>query len=421
MKTTPVDPQRQMLIGATLGCLCLTAVLGTAHAASLTLSWQDNSTDESGFAVERSSDNVTYAQIATTAAGVTTYTDADLPDQTTYHYRVRAFRDSDFSLYSNTAEGLTPDIQPPTVASATAFGSPSRVLVSFDEALDGVSASVSGNYALSGGITVTSATLDGNTVTLAVTPVMTVGTYTLTVNGVADLSGNAIAPNTTQAIAYSTTDPTLICWYPFDSLATDASGNGNVGIISGATLTADGKLGPAYVFASAGDYIQMPLAGLSPGSGTFTAWVKPAAFSAGAHSILGHSSSTTAWADRLQLYTDDIGGNLDLGMGDNHSAHVDIVALVVQQWVHVALTWDGTTYRVYIDGTELATGPYSSLTQLGSFADVGNSGSAASRASGFNGVIDEVRLYSRALDASEIVAMISLPRPKAPTDLRVVK
>jgi hypothetical protein len=421
MKTTPAAPQRQMLIAATLGCLCLTALLGTAHAASLTLSWQDNSTDESGFAVERSSDNVTYAQIATTAAGVTSYTDADLPGQTTYHYRVRAFRDSEFSLYSNTAEGLTPDTQPPTVASATAFGSPSLVIVSFNEALDSASASASGNYALSGGITVTSATLDGDTVTLAVTPVMTVGNYTLTVNGVADLSGNAIAPNTTEALAYSTTDPTLICWYPFDILATDASGNGNTGIISGATLTADGKLGPAYVFASVGDYIQMPLAGLSPGSGTFAAWVKPAAFSTGAHSILGHSSSATAWADRLQLYIDDSGGNLDLGMGDNHSVHVDIVPLVVQQWVHVALTWDGTTYRVYIDGTELATGPYSGLAQLGSFVDVGNSGSAASRNSGFNGVIDEVRLYSRPLAASEIVAMISLPRPKAPTDLHVVE
>lgn len=421
MKKTPAAPLRHTLLGATLACLCLTALLGTAHAASLTLSWQDNSTDESGFTVERSSDDRTYVQLAITAAGATTYTDADLPDQTAYYYRVRAVRGDEFSLYSNTAEGLTPDTRPPRVASATAFGSPSRVVISFDEPLNSATAIDTGNYALSGGISVSSATLAGNTVTLAVTPVMTAGNYTLTVNGVADLSGNAIAPDSTQALAYSTTDPTLICWYPFDILATDASGNGNDGIISGATLTAEGKLGQAYIFATASDYIQMPLAGLSPGAGTFTVWVKPSGFTTASHSILGHTSSATAWANRLQLYIDDIGGNLDLGMGDNHAVQTGIVPLVVQQWAHIALTWDGTTYRVYINGVELANGVYSGLAQLASFADVGNSGSQGARTTGFNGVIDEVRLYSRPLDASEIVAMITLPRPKAPTDLRIVE
>jgi hypothetical protein len=420
MKTPAADPQRQMLIGATLACLTLTAMLGAAHAASLTLSWQDNSTDESGFTVERSSDAITYVQVGTTAAGATTYTDADLPEVTTYYYRVRAVRGAEFSLYSNTAQGLTPDTQPPRVESATAFGSPSRVIISFDEPLDSATASDTANYALSGGLSVTAATLIGNTVTLDVTPVMTAGSYTLTVNGVADLSGNAIATDTTQALAYSTTDPTLMCWYPFDILATDASGNGNDGIISGPTLTADGKLGQAYVFAAASDYIQMPLVGLSPGAGTFAAWVKPSAFTAGDHFILGHTSAT-AWADRLQLYINDIGGTLDLGIGDNHSVHTGIAPLVLQQWAHVALTWDGITYRVYINGVELANGVYSGLAQLASFADVGNSGSAGARTTAFNGVIDDVRLYSRPLDATEIVAMITLPRPKAPTDLRLVE
>ena len=187
------------------------------------------------------------------------------------------------------------------------------------------------------------------------------------------------------------------------------------------SITADGKLGQGYLFAAGGDHIQMPLGKMSPAAGTFTAWIKPMAFSAGAHSILGHSSSTTAWNDRLQIYTDDIDGNLDLGMGDNHAVQTGIVPLVAQQWVHLALTWDGTIYRLYVNGTEMATGPYSGLTQLGSFADVGNSGMAGARTTNFNGVIDEVRVYTRPLDPAEVAAMSTLPRPKAPTDLRIVE
>jgi hypothetical protein len=73
----------------------------TGAASSLGLSWSDNSTNETGFAIERKTGTGTYSQVRTSAAGATSYTDTGLPAGTTYTYRVRAFNDVGNSLYSN--------------------------------------------------------------------------------------------------------------------------------------------------------------------------------------------------------------------------------------------------------------------------------------------------------------------------------
>jgi hypothetical protein len=75
-----------------------------AAAGQLSLTWIDNSSDEAGFSVERSTGaSGTFAQIVTTGPGVTAYTDSGLADATTYCYRVRAFNNAGYSGYGNTA------------------------------------------------------------------------------------------------------------------------------------------------------------------------------------------------------------------------------------------------------------------------------------------------------------------------------
>lgn len=77
-----------------------------AQAATITLTWTDNSTDETGFAIERRlrQDPVTsYKEIATTAANVTTADDTTVATNTQYCYRVRGFNPSAKSDYSNEA------------------------------------------------------------------------------------------------------------------------------------------------------------------------------------------------------------------------------------------------------------------------------------------------------------------------------
>ena len=81
---------------------------GSATTGSLTLTWADNSSNESGFKIERStSASSGFAQIATVGADVTTYTNAGLSASTLYYYRVRAYNTVGDSAYSNTASGQT--------------------------------------------------------------------------------------------------------------------------------------------------------------------------------------------------------------------------------------------------------------------------------------------------------------------------
>src|SRR6185503_8816158 len=56
----------------------------------INLTWVDNSTNEDGFAIERSSDNINFAPLATVSANIGTYSDTGLTASTTYYYRVRA-------------------------------------------------------------------------------------------------------------------------------------------------------------------------------------------------------------------------------------------------------------------------------------------------------------------------------------------
>ncbi len=89
----------------------------TALSASATgpstvaLSWTDNSNNENGFRVERSSDNVNFTEVATVGVNQTTYGDSGLSAQATYYYRVRAanlYNTVSYSAYTNVASATTP-------------------------------------------------------------------------------------------------------------------------------------------------------------------------------------------------------------------------------------------------------------------------------------------------------------------------
>lgn len=85
-----------------------------AASAELILTWNDNSTNETGFFIERGAgaSPATFVEIARVGTNVTTYSDKGLPPNTVYSYRVGAFNSAGKSGFAGPVSATTQD--PPT-------------------------------------------------------------------------------------------------------------------------------------------------------------------------------------------------------------------------------------------------------------------------------------------------------------------
>lgn len=189
----------------------------------------------------------------------------------------------------------------------------------------------------------------------------------------------------------------------------DDSGNGYDGTVIGATWTS-GMTGGALEFDGNDDVVEIPTSGLNVNDGTLSLWAYARDLS-GLQFLFGHTANSS---NRMQLYC--VAGNLALGLGDNLTLRTNIQSLNLNVWHHLALTWDGSDYAVYVDGIEAASGVYSNFTTLNSYADIGNYGLAASRDSAFNGIIDDVRIFG----SSDAVFTINLPAVLTPIGNRTI-
>jgi len=197
----------------------------------------------------------------------------------------------------------------------------------------------------------------------------------------------------------------LVAYYPFSGNANDLSGNANNGNVSGATLTTDrfGNANKAYSF-NGSSYI-----GINNNNSMFNTnnisislWVK-APSSPGSYIYL-LSKYIDGGASSYGLYTGTSGDLTFYTYNSGISAIIDKSLIWNNQWHHISATYDCSTIRIYLDGSQVGSGiqsastiPYnSSNLYIGSF-----DGSQLN----FNGLIDDVRIYSKALSASEILTL----------------
>ena len=78
-----------------------------ASSSQIDLSWNDNSSDETGFDIERSLDGDGFTPYASVGAEINSFSDTELASSTTYFYRVVAYNSNGDSGYSNTSSAIT--------------------------------------------------------------------------------------------------------------------------------------------------------------------------------------------------------------------------------------------------------------------------------------------------------------------------
>jgi hypothetical protein len=101
------------------------------------------------------------------------------------------------------------------------------------------------------------------------------------------------------------------------------------------------------------------------------------------------------------IWIDHLSGDYRLALGGTLGNYVDSGRTpAVGQWQFVAGTYDGSTARIYVDGVQAASKTYTGNVGDSNTWRIGAYGSPAGGF--FDGKIDNVRIYSRALSASEI-------------------
>ena len=197
-------------------------------------------------------------------------------------------------------------------------------------------------------------------------------------------------------IGQDVNDPTLIAHWSLDE-AEGAVVHNSIGATE-AMATGDptwqpagGKVAGALAFDGMDDFVLTQFK-LNPANRPFSvlAWVKGGA---PGEAVL----SQQGWAD--WLYTNPIDGSLMTGlMGTGATAAPAFSDVVITdgQWHRIGLVWDGTNRILLVDGKETARDAQSKLADCTGTLILG-AGKSASPATFWSGLIDDVRVYNRAV------------------------
>jgi hypothetical protein len=190
--------------------------------------------------------------------------------------------------------------------------------------------------------------------------------------------------------------------------ATDASGHGNNGTLTGATRTTAGKFGGALSFNGVSDTVTVADTDSLDLTSEMTleAWVKPSAAGNWRTAILKETAAGLAYALYASTDASTPAAYVNLGGALDQSA-AGAAALSTTDWTHLAATYDGATVRLYVNGALAGSASLSGAltTSAGALRIGGNSVWGEF----FAGLIDEVRVYNRALSAAEIAADMNTP------------
>jgi pimeloyl-ACP methyl ester carboxylesterase len=216
----------------------------------------------------------------------------------------------------------------------------------------------------------------------------------------------------------------LVAYYPFNGNANDASGNGHNGVNIGGQLCPDrfGNPSSAILFNGTDYIVVQDFTSIDLTSGfTFSAWVSPSSFAVAlTRGVISQPRAITGTGYRLGFMND----HADVGLMASWDYPFDATETQVEEtntWIHIVATMNSSNVLLYVNGACKATitqngwpylhGPYPLY--------IGTEGIINEGDRSFRGAVDDVRIYNRALSASEIQQLYSMATigtaPAAPT------
>jgi hypothetical protein len=335
--------------------------------------------------------------------------------------KVRGYR-SGFLPSAVTAAAFVvdPDTTAPTIDFVSAVGDPTRVAVTFDEALDPVTAGTAGHYTIDQGIAVSSAVLgaDERTVTLTTSTLSQEVTYLLSVEDVEDLFGNVASDSAFFEYVELPQSAALVSRWRLDettgTTASDSVGTNHGTLVNGPVWQPDGgRIGGALELDGSDDRVDLGTMDVPAGDGiTIALWAKADDFGSSDARMISKAVDTSAeghhWmvstftgqALRVRLKVDGATTTLVSPAGQ----------IAAGEWLHVAATYDGSMLRLYKDAGQIAATPLSGAVDTDPLVPVAI-GSQPQGGQPFDGLLDDVFVYNAALTPTELEFLMSLGAP----------
>jgi len=209
----------------------------------------------------------------------------------------------------------------------------------------------------------------------------------------------------------------LISWWPGDGSAKDLTALNNGTLMNGVQFV-EGKVGQAIQFDGVDDYIEIANnPSLNPiNTITVEAWFRPESFAGNGNNAIITKGFTSRihpyYQYHLGMAGDQYGGStkgtfsFSVSPGNTFTlAETDSNTWVPGSWYHVVGTYDGSSVKIYVNGTLRATTPASgTMTDYGMPVRLGAFNEVSGQPDFFTpGTLDEARIFDRALTSDEIL------------------
>jgi len=366
-----------------------------------------------------------YGQTATaTPSPITDMTNTDVSSSitgltagTTYHFRVKAVNSVGTTYGSDmtfTTAGLAPTATTMAATNKTATGATLNATVNANMVSTVVTFEYGTTTSYGQTVNASPSPVTGNTITNVSANLtgLTAGTtYHFRVKAVNSV-GTTYGIDMTFTTLYPP-PPTsgLVGYWAFTGNANDESGYNHNGTVTGAVLTSNkmGTPNSAYYFDGVSDYIYITNSSLvSGGYVSISIWVKTDGTNIGYPIISGNQNDYNILVDKdsVMLW---IVTNKPTGSSPVTSFTTKYGYLPPNQWNHIVLNYDGTTLKMFINNVLSQSAPatgqiYTPQSDYLAFGTYFLNGTAHTTNS-YKGILDDVRIYNRALNTDEIGAL----------------
>jgi PKD repeat protein len=420
--------------------LALFLFSGNLFAGSANLAWDaSTSSGVAGYKISYGQASGSYTSTID-VGNKTTYTVPNLQEGTKYYFAVKAYdsaktvesaysNETNFTVPTTTAAltadftenktsgtaTLSVDFTPVTTGTITSWkwdfpGSQTPSVTNTTAKVTTANYPTAGSYSVSLTVTGSSGSITKTYPNLITVTAPTTTTTTTT------------PPTTSTTPSTSTNSNGLVAAYSFEDASgltvADASGNGNNGTINGAVSISTGHSGKALQFNGSSSWVTVndsASLGLATGM-TLEAWVYPLSQSNGGNTVILKEASG---AEVYALYSEeDVNQPVSYINNGSYSGVTGLSRLPANTWTHLVATYDGSYQRLYVNGVKVAEKAQSGQIQQSS--GVMRIGGNSVWGEYFDGYIDEVRIYNRALTATEVTTNMATPVSAASTPLQFI-